>query len=259
MNAHYSSLRGEEVVRSQANPRRWTVPTDEGALKRLASATSSSAAAAAFLAAESAARRRHAESSDNAAVGTDKEVWYPWRDDGVQVARNFSEAEVAEAQLKTVSGETGYDFSMFHKDVWQRTSKRAEDLLAEQQAGAFCYRESMPRPQSKVPGCSQAKVRHVQVNTEEKAVRAYQAMAAGGGSDRNGFLLGCSMGRFVTLAKDKSYAPEGKNGGDLGWVAKGKLDPKLEEVIFSCPRGACSPPFRTKLACFHLVYVEDRR
>merc|ERR1712107_435863 len=96
-------------------------------------------------------------------------------------------------------------------------------------------------------------------NTEEKIVRCYQAMAAGGGADRSGFLIGASLGRFMTLAKDRSDGPEGKYGGDLGWITRGRVDQKIEEVAFTCPLGACSPPFRVKLACFNIVFVEDRR
>jgi len=161
--------------------------------------------------------------------------------------------------MKTVGGETNVDFSMFHREMWQRAQARADSMLGQQQSGVVVWRDSVPHPQSKVLGSMQVKVRHVQVNTEDKIVRAYQAMAAGGGCDKNGFILGASLGRFITLAKDKANQEVAKNGGDLGWVTRGKLDPKLEQVAFCCPRGACSPPFRVALARFHIVYVEDRR
>lgn len=289
MDMHYAGLRGEELgkhddcdaessakedhrdqelpmqdhiehKRAKVEARKWGLPSDDGA-KRIDAclASSSTAAATAFAAAEKAAKRRLLDSDfeigGNSEV--DKEVWYPWRTD-VDVSSHVQETR-PQAATKLINGQENIDFSMFHKELWERAQRRAESMLAEQQAGVYCYRESLPRPQSKLPGCMQVKLRNVQVNTEEKIARCYLAMAAGGGADRNGFLLGASLGRFMTLAKDKSDAPDAKNGGDLGWITRGKIDPRLEEVAFCCPRGACSPPFRVKLASFHILFVEDRR
>lgn len=248
-----------ELKRQEFHARKWSLPEDAGA-KRLAAAESapsgSSAAAAAFAAAEKAAKKRSADRPDGTeSGGASVGAWHRWHE---AIDWRFEEDAKPQAMTKVVGGERSFDFSMFNRELWERAQARADSMLAEQEAGVFCWRESVPHPQSRIPGCMQVKVRHIQVNTEEKIVRAYQAMAAGGGLDRNGFILGASLGRFITLATDKSDH-EAKSGGDCGWVTKGKLDPKIEEVAFCCPRGACSPPFRVKLASFHIVYVEDRR
>jgi len=284
MDLHYAVRRGEGVrppaagdgdaaapepsledrlrqKRAEAHLRKWAVPEDDGARRAAAAASAASghtAAATAFAAAEEAAKKRLSDRPEGGA-GAGSDVWYAWRTDMDLEDYEGEEESRQEAKTKVVQGQTNIDFSMFHRDEWERAQRQADALLAQQDASVFCWRESLPHPQSKVPGCMQVKVRHVQTNTEEKINRCYMSMAAGGGADRNGFLLGADLGRFMTLAKEKSDSPEAKSGGDLGWVTRGKLDPKLEEVAFACPRGACTPPFRLKLASFHILLCEDRR
>jgi len=288
MNVHYAALRGEEVdlashgdtvadpdsedpagsrraamleaKRSEAHDRHWALPSDEGtaraeaALAKVAdgSREAPTAAAAAFAAAEEAARKRLERLPEGAAgqVG----LCYSWCPD-----EQDEDLRRTEVLTKRVNGDENLDFSMFHQDIWLKSAKRGEAMLMEQQPGVFCYRDSLPNPQSKVPGCQQVKLRQVKVNTEMKICAAYSAMAAGGGADRSGFLLGASLGRFITLAKEKSDGAEAKNGGDLGWVTKEKIDPRIAQVAFHTAKGACSPPFRIALADFRMLLVEDRR
>ena len=40
-------------------------------------------------------------------------------------------------------------------------------------------------------------------------------------------------GDFATLAKDHSKTPSAKNGGDLGFIAKGKKSAQFDQVAFS--------------------------
>mmetsp|Transcript_96551 Transcript_96551/g.191371 ORF Transcript_96551/g.191371 Transcript_96551/m.191371 type:complete len:359 (-) Transcript_96551:120-1196(-) len=214
-----------------------------------------SAAAAAFAAAEAASlRRQNPEGLLNSNAADATILHSCWRPDFEAYA---DDTRKQQALTKQIDGHHNFDFSMFNREGWLRAQRQAEDMLAEQESGVYCFRDSLPHPQSKVPGCAQVKVWHVQTNTEEKIKRCYHAMAAGGGADRVGFLLGASLGRFMTLARERST--DSVNGGDLGWVVRGKLDPRIEEVAFHCPRGACSPPFRVKLASFHLVFCEERR
>lgn len=42
---------------------------------------------------------------------------------------------------------------------------------------------------------------------------------------------------FATLARDNSEGQEGGAGGDLGWIAKGQLDPALIDAIFAATVG----------------------
>jgi peptidyl-prolyl cis-trans isomerase C len=64
--------------------------------------------------------------------------------------------------------------------------------------------------------------------------------------------------RFGEAAKKFSEDSSGAQGGDLGWVARGALDPKFEEVAFAIPLNTMSDIIETKFG-HHLVYVTDRR
>jgi len=271
MSVHCAALRGDalgfetsddqretqpklEVHSTETTPlkaKKWTVPHHDGDERAAAAMSQSgglSAAAAAFLAAENALKRRVASGGHS--------NLYSWRAESDEEASEVQDD--AEARQENRKPAQARDFSMFHKELWDRAQKRAEGMLAEQQSGVFVHRETVPKPEKRVPGCATVKLRVVRVNTEEKIVRCYKAMAAGSGADKGGFLLGASLSRFTTLAKEKSDGSEGKNG-DLGWITRGKVDAKVEEVAFNCPIGACSPPFRVKSASFNIVFVEDRR
>ncbi|CAE7547469.1 unnamed protein product [Symbiodinium necroappetens] len=90
----------------------------------------------------------------------------------------------------------------FNKDVWERARRRGEAMLSESQAGAFaCYRETLPKA-LKAPQGGQAKIRRLQVSTEEKILRCYQEMAAGSGMGRGGFLLSANLDRFIALIQE---------------------------------------------------------
>ncbi|CAE7666056.1 EOGT [Symbiodinium sp. CCMP2456] len=106
---------------------------------------------------------------------------------------------------KVCEGDVGIDFSMFNKDVWERARRRGEAMLSESQAGAFsCYRETLPKA-LKAPQGGQAKIRRLQVSTEEKILRCYQEMAAGSGMGRGGFLLSANLDRFIALIQEHVY------------------------------------------------------
>ncbi len=45
---------------------------------------------------------------------------------------------------------------------------------------------------------------------------------------------------FAKLARDVSEGPEASKGGDLGWIARGQLDPSLIAAIFDAPIGKAS-------------------
>jgi peptidyl-prolyl cis-trans isomerase D len=61
---------------------------------------------------------------------------------------------------------------------------------------------------------------------------------------------------FAALARKYSDDPSASEGGDLGYFARGEMDPALEEVVFSLSKGAISPVVRTRNG-FHVVKVED--
>jgi len=45
---------------------------------------------------------------------------------------------------------------------------------------------------------------------------------------------------FAQLARDNGEGPEAKDGGDIGWVIHGQLDPIKEQAIFDTPVGSVS-------------------
>ncbi|MEQ8659356.1 MAG: peptidylprolyl isomerase, partial [Gammaproteobacteria bacterium] len=47
-------------------------------------------------------------------------------------------------------------------------------------------------------------------------------------------------------------------GGDLGWVGKGQMVPKFEEVMLAMDPGVLSAPFETEFG-FHVLEVTDTR
>lgn len=60
---------------------------------------------------------------------------------------------------------------------------------------------------------------------------------------------------FATLAKQHSLDETSKaNGGDLGWVPRGVLDPRLDAVIFDLPVGQVSDVITTNFG-YHIVQV----
>ncbi|MBN1105040.1 MAG: peptidyl-prolyl cis-trans isomerase [Deltaproteobacteria bacterium] len=60
------------------------------------------------------------------------------------------------------------------------------------------------------------------------------------------------------LARKHSISPDGKGGGDMGWIAKGDLEEKMEKVIFSLPVGQSSPVVETSYG-FHIFRVISKR
>lgn len=64
---------------------------------------------------------------------------------------------------------------------------------------------------------------------------------------------------FAELAKNNSDGPEGAEGGDLGFIAKGTLnDLAFEEIAFGLSAGQISEPFESKYG-FHILSVLERR
>jgi peptidyl-prolyl cis-trans isomerase C len=60
------------------------------------------------------------------------------------------------------------------------------------------------------------------------------------------------------LARKHSISPDGKRGGDMGWIAQGDLEEKMEKVIFSLSAGQISPVVETSYG-FHIFRVVSKR
>ena len=64
--------------------------------------------------------------------------------------------------------------------------------------------------------------------------------------------------RFGELARQYSEDASKETGGELGWLVKGSLDPKFEEVAFNIKPGVLSGIVESQFG-FHLIYVQERR
>jgi peptidyl-prolyl cis-trans isomerase C len=66
------------------------------------------------------------------------------------------------------------------------------------------------------------------------------------------------LNNFVEAAKKYSEDAAAPEGGDLGWVTKGALDPTFEEAAFALHKGVVSGIIETQFG-YHLILVEDRK
>lgn len=62
---------------------------------------------------------------------------------------------------------------------------------------------------------------------------------------------------FADAAAQNSDDPRGKEGGSLGRVARGDLDPDMEAAALSLPQGQVSQPVRSRFG-YHLFLVTDK-
>lgn len=64
-------------------------------------------------------------------------------------------------------------------------------------------------------------------------------------------------GNFADLAKKESDDPSKENGGELGWIGRGRI-PDIEDQIFALNKGQTSDVLRGALG-FNIVRLEDKR
>ena len=62
---------------------------------------------------------------------------------------------------------------------------------------------------------------------------------------------------FADLAKKQSDDPSKENGGELGWIGRGRI-PDIEDQIFALNKGQTTDVLRSALG-FNIVQVEDKR
>jgi len=91
----------------------------------------------------------------------------------------------------------------------------------------------------------QVKLRHILLKTLEEAQQAEEEL-------RNGK-------DFGTLAKEMSIdTATSSNGGEMGWVGKGVLDPALEKVVFSLNKGERTSVVKTSFG-YEIAEVLDKK
>ncbi|MBB4265720.1 peptidylprolyl isomerase [Roseospira visakhapatnamensis] len=63
---------------------------------------------------------------------------------------------------------------------------------------------------------------------------------------------------FAAVARQFSRSPTAANGGSLGWVRAGELDPALEQALLGMQPKTLSDPVRT-VSGYHILYLAERR
>ena len=62
---------------------------------------------------------------------------------------------------------------------------------------------------------------------------------------------------FATLAREHSRDASAPTGGDLGWLARGELEPLFEATLLKTAKGGVTAPIKSA-AGYHLFKLEDR-
>jgi peptidyl-prolyl cis-trans isomerase D len=65
-------------------------------------------------------------------------------------------------------------------------------------------------------------------------------------------------GDFAKLAEQYSDDTTAKNGGEIGWIGRGRAAAEFERAAFSMPEGQTSDLVRSSVA-FHIIRVEDKQ
>ena len=63
---------------------------------------------------------------------------------------------------------------------------------------------------------------------------------------------------FATLAKDNSTCPSNRQGGDLGFFGKGRMDPRFEQAAFALEPGGLSQVVETRFG-YHIIRLAERK
>ncbi len=114
------------------------------------------------------------------------------------------------------------------------------------------------RDEYRIP--EEVKVRHILIKTplptpgqkeDEKAIAEARAKA-------DDVLKQVKAGGdFAKLAEKYSEDTSAKEGGELGWIQRGRTVPEFEKVAFSLPKGQISDLVKSSYG-FHIIQVEDK-
>jgi peptidyl-prolyl cis-trans isomerase C len=106
-------------------------------------------------------------------------------------------------------------------------------------------REEYQRRIALEPKREEVRARHILLKTKEGAVAVIAELK--GGAD------------FAKVAKEKSTGPSSRNGGDLGFFAKGQMVPPFSDAAFALKAGEMTnEPVQTQFG-WHVIKVEERR
>ncbi len=171
------------------------------------------------------------------------------------LARQYQDkVKITEADLKTY-----YDA---HKELYRQPEKVAVSYLLFQPKD---YTDRVKVTDKEIAQYYQAhegayrvpervRVRHILIKLSPKASKEEVAKA------RKEALkiekLAKSGKDFAKLAEKYSQGPSAKNGGDLGYFARGTMVKPFEDAVFSMKKGEISGPIRTRFG-FHIIKVLD--
>jgi peptidyl-prolyl cis-trans isomerase C len=95
-------------------------------------------------------------------------------------------------------------------------------------------------------GKEEVHVRHILVKTEAEAKQVVKDLDSGA--------------KFEDLAKERSAdSASAKNGGDIGYFAKGEVFPEISDAAFNLkPHTYTETPVKSQLG-WHVLYLEDKR
>lgn len=79
---------------------------------------------------------------------------------------------------------------------------------------------------------------HILVKTEKEANAALERLKKGE--------------KFSNIAREVSFCPSGKHGGDLGTFGRGKMVKEFEQAAFALQKGQTSPTVKTKFG-YHII------
>lgn len=95
------------------------------------------------------------------------------------------------------------------------------------------------------PPIEEVRARHILLETEAEAKEVVQQVIAGR--------------QFSDLARERSKGPSSIQGGDLGWLPRGRATPEFEKAAFALgPNQFTANPIRTEHG-WHVILVEEKR
>lgn len=97
--------------------------------------------------------------------------------------------------------------------------------------------------EERVKTANHVKVRHILCEKQGKIMEALAKLKEGQS--------------FASVAMQYSE-DKARDGGNLGWMARGQMVGPFQERAFSAPIGKFSEPFKTTFG-WHIILVEDRK
>jgi peptidyl-prolyl cis-trans isomerase C len=146
----------------------------------------------------------------------------------------LAQERLSQAELKSRLGHQLTIEKLFEHEVFPRV----EVVEAEIERHYADHPEEFQQPE-------RVRVQQIVVPTREEALQLREKLRR-------------SPQTFAEVARKSSIAPEGKSGGDLGFIGRGSGFPEVFDVTFTLPQNAISEVTPSPYG-FHLFRVVDRK